>query len=146
MPLNRLKPAVPKHWLMAVAGCVWLTVGGMLLGMAWIRMQDHTIPQTAGLLVAGLLLALLLHHFLLTRLVWRNVSRIERYTEKGCLFAFQAWRSYLVVLVMIGMGSLLRHAPLPREILAVVYTAMGGALGLSSLTYFTCWRQRRKER
>jgi hypothetical protein len=37
---------------------------------------------------------------------------------------------------MIALGSVLRHTALPREILAVLYTAMGGALALASLIYF----------
>ena len=140
----RWKPAVAKHWLLAIAGGVWLAAGGMLGRMAWRWLQGQPPPTVASLLSVGLLLALLFHHFLLARLVRRNIARIENYADKGCVFAFQAWRSYLIILVMIVMGSFLRHTALPREILAVLYTAMGGALGLSSLIYFARFRVVRK--
>jgi hypothetical protein len=142
MPLARLKPAVPKHWLIAIAGGVWLAVGILLLRLAWSWLQSMPPGRSAGLLAAGLLLALAFHRFLLSRLVRRNTARIDRYAEKGCLFAFQAWRSYLVILAMIAMGALLRHTALPREMLAVLYTAMGAALSLASLAYFGALRHR----
>ena len=129
---------------MAIAGGVWLAVGVMLGLMAWGWLRNRP-PLTITVLVsAGLMLALLFHRFLLTRVARRNIERIESYADKGCVFAFQAWRSYLVILVMIVMGSFLRHTALPREILAVLYTAMGGALGLSSLIYFARFQAIRK--
>lgn len=136
MPLARLKPAVPKHWLVAIAGGVWLAAGIALCRLAWGWLQAMPLPTMAGLLLGGVLLAVGFHRFLLVRIVRRNMARIASYADKGCLFAFQAWRSYLLILVMIVLGAFLRHTALPREILAVLYAAMGGALVLSSLAYF----------
>jgi hypothetical protein len=60
---------------------------------------------------------------------------------KGCLFAFQAWRSYLIIGVMIGLGFVLRHSQIPKAYLAIVYFAVGGALILASFHYYAClWR------
>ena len=129
MSLTRLKPAVPKHWLIAIAGLVWSGAGGMLCHMAWSWLRPLAPLRITGLVAAGLLLAR------------RNMDRICTYAERGCVFAFQAWRSYLIILVMIAAGSFLRHTMIPREILASLYTAMGGALILSSLPYFFLfWR------
>ena len=136
MPLARLKPAVPKRWLIAIAGGVWLAAGIVLCRLAWKWLQAMPLPTTVALLLVGGLLALAFHRWLLARIVRRNMARIARYADRGCLFAFQAWRSYLLILAMIVMGAFLRHTALPREILAVLYAAMGGALALSSLTYF----------
>jgi hypothetical protein len=143
MPLARLKPAVPKHWLIAIAGAVWLAAGIVLCGLAWKWLQTMPLPTMAGLLLGGILLAVGFHRFLLARIVHRNLARIARYADKGCLFAFQAWRSYLLILVMIALGAFLRHTALPREILAFLYAAMGGALALSSLAYFSGLRRYR---
>lgn len=141
MPLTLLKPAVPKQWLMAIAGLVWSAAGGMLCHMAWGWLRPLPPPRIFSLIAAGLALALLLHRFMLARIARRNMDRICTYAEKGCVFAFQAWRSYLMILVMIAVGSFLRHTMISREILALLYTAMGGALILSSLAYFFLfWR------
>lgn len=142
MPFARLKPAVPKHWLIAIAGGVWLAAGLMLCRLAWQWVAPTPASTAVGLVLAGTLLALGFHRLVLARLVRRNIARIERYADKGCLFAFQAWRSYGLILVMVVLGAFLRHTALPREILAVLYTAMGGALVLSSLAYFAGLRQR----
>ncbi len=141
MPLTLLKPAVPKQWLMAIAGLVWSAAGGMLCHMAWGWLRPLPPLRIFSLIAAGLALALLLHRFMLARIARRNMDRICTYAEKGCVFAFQAWRSYLMILVMIAVGSFLRHTMISREILALLYTAMGGALILSSLAYFFLfWR------
>lgn len=141
MTLVRLKPAVPKHWLIAIAGLVWIMAGGLLGCRAWGWLQPLPAGQQAGLAAAGLALALVVHRGMLAAIARRNMHRIGRYADRGCVFAFQAWRSYLVILVMIALGSLLRHTPLPREILAVLYTAMGGALVLSGLAYLAFYRR-----
>jgi len=80
-------------------------------------------------------LALAAQRFFLSRVAQRNIERIEAYADRGCLFAFQAWRSYLMIMVMMGLGFLLRHSALPREWLAVAYLAMGGGLLLASGRY-----------
>ena len=45
------------------------------------------------------------------------------------------WRSYLLIPFMIILGVILRHSPVPRLYLAVLYLAIGTALFLSSLRY-----------
>ena len=137
MTLVELKPAVPKHWLIAIAGMVWAAAGIMLARLAWSWLRAMPPLQAGGLLAAGLVLAAILHRFMLRRLARRNMVRIGNYADKGCLFAFQAWRSYFMILLMIAMGSFLRHTAIPRVYLALLYTAMGGALIFSSLGYFT---------
>ncbi len=143
MTLVHLKPAVPKHWLIAIAGLVWAAAGIMLARLAWSWLRAMPIRQAGPLVAAGLVLAVIFHRFMLQRLARRNMVRIGSYADKGCLFAFQAWRSYFMILVMIAMGSFLRHTAIPRVYLALLYTAMGGALLLASMGYFThLWHMR----
>ena len=143
MTLTRLNPAVPKHWLIAIAGLVWSAAGGMLCHMAWSWLRPLPPLRITGLIAAGLALAIVFHRLMLARIARRNMDRICTYADRGCVFAFQAWRSYLMILVMIAMGSFLRHTMISREILALFYTAMGAALILSSLAYFFLfWRVR----
>ena len=43
--------------------------------------------------------------------------------------------------VMISLGLFLRHSSLPKQYLAVIYLAVGGALFLSSFYYYKLlWR------
>lgn len=136
MPLTRLKPAVPKHWLIAIAGAVWSTAGGLLCRMAWQWLHPLPPLHLLGLAGGGLFLAFLLHRGMLARIARRNMTRIASYADRGCVFAFQAWRSYFIILLMIALGSFLRHTALPREPLAVLYSAMGLALLAASVSYY----------
>ena len=145
MTTIHLKPAVPKHWLIAIAGLVWAAAGIMLGRLAWTWLKAMPALQAVGLAAAGGILAIVFHRFLLRRMARRNMARIDNYADRGCVFAFQAWRSYLVILLMIALGSFLRHTALPREILSLLYTAMGGALLLSSFGYFRFYRQIRRQ-
>ena len=57
--------------------------------------------------------------------------------ERVCLFAFQKWTSYPLVLVMIAMGIYLRHySPIPKPYLAILYIGLGLSLFISSLLYY----------
>lgn len=130
-----LKPIVPRKWLFFVAGAVWFTVGFNLclvahrwLGAA-VAFWRHLFWPTLG---ASSLAA----YFGLARIARRNVRHIENRPEKTCFFAFQPWRSYLIIVVMITMGVTLRHSAFPKTWLALIYTFMGGALALASLFYF----------
>lgn len=65
----------------------------------------------------------------------KNIRRLRRLPDRGCFFAFQAWQSYLIILFMVGLGGTLRNSPIPKNILSVIYTAIGGALFLGSFYY-----------
>lgn len=118
------------------AGAVWLLVALYLLGLALGWISEGGFP--GGLLVglAGIGLALAIHRLGFSRVARRNLDRIGHYPDKVCLFAFQAWQSYLVVVLMILLGKTLRRLPIPHPLLAVLYCGIGGGLGLSSLLYF----------
>ncbi len=133
---HRLKPAVPRHWLLVLAGLVWTMVGLGLgrLALGWLA--DMQLPWSVVLGLAGLLLGLLIHRFNFSRVARKNIERICRSSERPCLFSFQAWHSWLLVALMIAMGLALRHSPLPRPVLAVLYAAIGTALFAGSLQYY----------
>ena len=128
-------PAVDKKFLIAISGIIWSAVGIALCNLAagWL---SQTTTQTAALLgITGIILSLLVHHFGFLKLVDRNIERILSKEGKVCIFAFQPWKSYLIIVIMIGMGMALRHSSLPKPYLAVIYTGFGGALLLSSIRY-----------
>jgi hypothetical protein len=84
----------------------------------------------------GAILALVSTLWGFGRIAGRNIRRLRQLPDQRCLFAFQAWKSYLIILFMIGLGIGMRQSSLPKEVLAVVYLAVGGALLLSSTLYY----------
>ncbi|MBU4259142.1 MAG: hypothetical protein KKI12_08910 [Proteobacteria bacterium] len=136
MTFNRIKPAVSKYLLIALAGLMWSTVGVMLCSMAyyWLKEVDWLTAFLFGLF--GIILSLAAYRFGFSGIAKKNIDRICLLPERGCIFAFQAWKSYLIIVVMIAVGIILRHSPIPKHYLAIVYTTIGGALLLSSLHYY----------
>jgi hypothetical protein len=129
------KPAVPRRFLLLVAAGIWIGVGAMLVALAVGWLLASTWGHGALLAVGGAAGALVVHHFGFLRVVDKNLGRISRLDDRPCVFAFQSWRSYAMVAVMVSMGVALRHSPIPKPLLAVLYLTIGGALVLSSVRY-----------
>ncbi len=134
--IKKFEPVVDKKFLIALSGFVWSIVGILLCNLAfgWLFMATNQMAFPLGL--AGTLLALFIHHFGFLKLADRNIDRIMSKEKKICLFAFQPWKSYLLILIMIVMGITLRHSPLPKPYLAIIYIGFGGAMIFSSIRYF----------
>jgi len=131
---------VHRRWLFFVAGASWFTVGLALCLVAY-HWLGRAIPFWRHLFWPTLAGSTLAAYFGLARIARRNVRHIESRPEKTCFFAFQPWRSYLLILVMMSMGITLRHSSFPRTWLALIYTFMGGALaGASMLYFYRGWR------
>jgi hypothetical protein len=141
MLISKLKPATPIYWLIAAAGFTWSAVGSLLCRLAygWL----HTLVFSRALLsgTAGMIGAVVAYHFVFSAIAINNIGRISLFPEKACFFAFQAWKSYFIIVVMVALGATLRHSPIPREYLAALYLTIGGALLLSSFHYYVqLWR------
>ena len=133
---SRLKPAVPKCWLFALSGLMWSAVGvGMCAtGVGWLAREG--VVRGMGYGLAGLFLAVVAARFGFGGIAEKNIRRLRRLPDRGCFFAFQTWKSYLLIMVMIALGITLRHSAVPKNILSVVYTAIGGALFFCSFFYY----------
>ena len=141
MLFSKLKPAAPIYWLIAAAGFTWSAVGIMLCRLA-CRWLDALVFRTAFLPgAAGMIGAVIAYHFVFSAIAIKNIGRLSLFSENTCFFAFQAWKSYFIIVVMVVLGSILRHSPIPREYLATLYLTIGGALFLSSLHYYVRLRR-----
>lgn len=134
--LERLNPSVPVSILYLLAGLTWSLVGIMLciIPVGWITTVStgtEIVIVLAGMAISG---AIAIFGF--SRVARRNITRIAAYGERACLFAFQSWKSYLNIAVMIGLGWLLRHSPIPKPALAPLYFGIGGALFAASFLYY----------
>jgi len=136
--LEKLKPAVSKYWLMALAGLMWSVVGIMLCRMAYIYLEPVSKSQALSMGSMGLISALAAYRLGFSKIALKNISRLCILPDKTCIFAFQAWKSYLIIILMILLGITLRHSPIPRPYLAVIYATIGGALFFSSFHFY--WR------
>jgi len=132
---EKFDPAVDKKFLIALSGILWSVVGIALCNLAIGWLSETTGWTAAWLGASGAVLSLMIHHFGFLKLVDRNIERILSKSGKVCIFAFQPWKSYLIILIMITMGTFLRQSSLPKPYLAVIYIGFGGAMLLSSLRY-----------
>ena len=136
--IKRFKPSLSKKWLLLTAGLIWTGVGIFLVSLAWEWIFTPTVDKRWFYWFPGLILAGLIYYFGFSRLARKNSHRIQNLSvEKPCLFAFQEWHSYPLVLFMIALGITLRkYTPVPKPLLGILYIGIGGGLGLASTHYY----------
>lgn len=136
MEIKRLTPSVDKRILVLLAGIIWCFVGLILVRYSVSWLLHYSGREQTICYAAGFLTAMPVHHFGFLRIADKNLNRLLPLSEKRCLFSFMTWRSYLIVLIMVSMGIILRHSSLPKHYLSVLYTGIGLALFLSGIRYF----------
>jgi hypothetical protein len=131
-------PKVSKRVLLLISGLFWMTAGFILLRIAFLRFPLLEGNEPYIVLPIGLLLGLLIAYFGFSGIAKKNILRIKDYNkEKVCIWAFQKWSSYLIIILMMSMGILMRNNPLiPAYILIPVYIGIGVALFSSSFLYY----------
>ena len=130
-----VKPAVRKKWLYFVSGVLWLLVGLFFCLRAFFWLKPLAL-KGLGLFSLALVLSFLVGRLGLSRIAFRNLRRLDEQPDKICCFAFQPWRSYLIIGLMILLGVTLRRSSLPRPLLGFLYAVMGGGLVTASFFYF----------
>ena len=132
---EKFKPGVDRRVLLLLSAFMWVAVGTMLLTFSYSWLHASQEGASFVLAGAGVFLALVIHHFGFLKVVDKNLGRILPMEGKKCLFSFMSWKSYLIGPVMVGIGVLLRHSPIPKRYLSILYTGIGLALILSSIRY-----------
>jgi len=139
MPFSIPEPSAKRSTVIVTAGIVWLAAGLFMIANGFTKLTEaETIPFFP--IALGLFLGLLKRRFVLGRMAAANIARIRNlapHKEKICLFAFQAFQSYVVVIVMVALGIWLRNSAIPNEWRAAILLAIGTALALSSSAYFS---------
>jgi hypothetical protein len=136
MEIKKFTPSVNKRILVLLAGIMWCGVGIMLVRFAIAWLSPYNLKEQGLYYAAGFLAAMPIHHFGFLKIADKNLNRLLPLTEKRCLFSFMTWKSYIIVLVMVSMGIALRHSPIPKRYLSVLYNGIGLALFLSGIRYF----------
>jgi len=135
--LENFKPEVDRKWLIVLSGIMWCGVGILLNWIASKWFGKFENRQIIIALTAGPLLGLIISYFGFGKLARKNIDRILNYPAKVCLFAFQRWQMYFLIVFMMSLGIYMRSSALiPKFLLAPVYIGIGTALFLSSFVYF----------
>ncbi len=135
--INKYKPAVNRSVLYFMAGLAWSAVGIMLIKKAagWI-FSDFNSGFSYFILISGLIPGIVIAIFGFSKVADKNINRIKNNGDKRCIFGFIAWKSYLLIAFMVGLGITLRHSSLPKTYLSVLYNGIGAGLFLASFKYF----------
>jgi hypothetical protein len=136
MNIRKFTPGVDKRFLVLMAGLMWCGVGVMLVRFAVSWLSLLTEKEQIFYYTAGFIAAMPIHHFGFLKIADTNLNRLMPLTEKKCLFSFITWRSYIIILMMVSMGLVLRHSSLPKRYLSILYNGIGLALFLSGIRYF----------
>ena len=131
-------PAAKRSILFLTAGLVWLAVGLGLVAAAafWLLNADRYVLPA---LILGLVAGWFIYRMGFLRMVKENIARVYQLApekDRVCIFAFQHWRGYIIVPVMILMGYTLRHLPIAKVFIAPVYLGIGLGLSLASIHYY----------
>lgn len=141
MNLTALKPAAPRSVHLLAASLTWTIVGGLLLatGVRWlVQAREDTWQWWLG---AAIVLGAAKAQLALRRTARRAIDRIRTRGDGRCLGGFFSIKTWLVVLLMIVVGRLLRTSGLPGEIAGLIYAAVGAALLLGGLAFWKAFGQ-----
>ena len=139
--MERVSLEVDKRVLIFMAGLMWCGVGVMLIryAISWLSLCNG--KEQILFYSAGFLAAMPIHQFGFLKIADKNINRLLPLTEKKSPFSFMTPKSYLIVIVMVSMGIALRHSPIPKKYLSLLYNGIGLALFLSGIRYFRVFIQ-----
>ena len=98
---QKCKPSVHRYWLSLIAGLLWLGVGIALVIVACCWLSMTVWPLSLLIAACSLALGLLVYSRGFSRIARKNIKRLADQPEQVCLFAFQARRSYYLILIMM---------------------------------------------
>ena len=143
--MERFKPAVSKHSLLLIAGCVWTLAGGILISRALLELYSIHHHLWLEILI-GLAFGSVFYLVLFAKISKKHIIRIELITiDNPCFFSFFNVRSYVMMAIMITGGITLRKLDLiNHEILYTFYLTMGIPLLTSAFRFFFKWSKNKK--
>jgi hypothetical protein len=127
---------IPRHWLFLIAGVVWTGVGILLWSRAILWSYALAAPWEMILLGSSVIISAAGYRFGFSSVVGKNVGRIRSLPVKASPLSFTGARGYIMIVLMIGIGIVLRNSALPKVYLSLPYASMGGVLLLGSLSFY----------
>jgi len=131
---------VSRHNLLFIAGLAWTTAGGILM---W-RGLDYEIRHSTHLLLnilGGMIIGVPFYIILFAKISRKHIKRIMGMNiPYPCAFSFFNFRSYLMMMLMITTGILLRKFDvINREYLFTFYIGMALPLLVSAFRFYYAW-------
>lgn len=133
---KRFKPGVSPRVHLACAAGLWTGIGVFLLIRGTILLKSGS---GLWLVAAGIFLGSLKSFLILDRSARRGIDRISRFADNTCIGAVYSWKTWLLVLAMMGMGILVRTLAFPPLLVGTACVAIGWALIFSSRYGWQSW-------
>jgi len=70
----------------------------------------------------------------------KSINRIVATRDGRCIGGVYSVKTWLLVLVMMTAGYLMRHSSLPKEFLGLFYVSIGWGLLFSSRNAWLAWK------
>jgi hypothetical protein len=142
---QKLKPSVSKHNLLFIAGLAWTIAGGILM---W-RGLDYEMKHSPHLLLnilAGIIIGIPFYFILFAKISRKHIKRIWGLNiPYPCAFSFFNVRSYIMMMLMITTGILLRRFDvINREYLFTFYIGMALPLLISASRFYYSWAAKKE--
>ncbi len=111
----------------------------MTRGIVWL----NDISQL-WIVLPALLIGTVKSLFMLDRSAAKSIKRIVKRQDDKCIGGVYSLKTWLLVLLMMGAGWLMRHSSLPREFLGLFYVSIGWGLFFSSRNAWIAWHNYEK--
>jgi len=121
-----------------MAAILWTTVGLVLITRGTIFLSvGESIPYFFAAILFGTLKSL----FILDKSAKKSIDRILLLADGSCLGAVYSLKTWLLVLVMMSLGFILRNSGISATILGTLYVTIGWALLFSSRSAWITWKK-----
>ena len=123
------------------AALLWTAIGGFLLQRGLGYLGDTMFwPLVVGALLAGSVKS----RFILDKSARQGIDRIKRFAGETCIGAVYSWKTWLLVIVMMLFGLLIRISPISRDLIGFVCVTIGWSLIWSSRFAWHAWYKSRQ--
>jgi len=138
---ERFKPSARAKTHLLAAALLWTVVGLGLTTAGLVWSFSSALPWSLLLAAAGIAAGTVKGRLVIRKMADWNTARIIARGDGRCLGGFLAPKTWLLVIVMMGSGILLRRSGVPRPILGILYTAVGTGLLIGGQKLWKAWRE-----
>ncbi len=125
--------------LILATGLLWVVASYMLLSRAYIWARElESIYLWLGV-VMGLVFGFIKSKFIFIKLTQKNITRINSFNSKVSLWEFHLNKDKLLIVLMIGIGVVLRHSFIPKWVLMPIYLGIGLAMFYVVILYIKAY-------
>ena len=125
--------------LLTISGVIWLSIGLFLLnlGITFITQGQLTGQENSSMfyIVIALIVGQFKGRFVMTKAAQRSFDRITALKNPTSLNNLYTRGNYLLIVLMMGLGMLMKYISLPYMIRGFIDIAVGAALIQGALAY-----------